>query len=539
MSPTYECQIQFVSGENLPIGDIWGANSDPYIIAILGHKTANELQYRTSTCRATRNPSWQDQDTWHVGGIAEDSELKLRVFDEDPRKMNNDRLGVASFAMKGLAEMCDKGPQEIVLKVRKRKASAKVYILTYLWSFGLFQDLKAKSALVKIKLTVKQDEEARPKPALVGPIRYSIHFSPLLGRLAGTKDETTRVACFLAYRLHLRDIPDMRFQYTQKRKEIVMMYSSGVRGKLIRRALQSQHAAIYGFDARTIVGSVDPKDAAARFLEMTNAGSGVGIFTYAITGDGVMHFTQTGPRFAINHLSKHAMHSNAATEVVYSGEFFFLQKEESAANAQEHAYHQSSSQEDEDGSAVMPQTIVKDESLVLHIRQGTANIQSMGEVDVMNSLSKRKHSKTLAETLKLPSKKKREEARQERINEALNKNGQVRPGSSHKHEVSDFTLVIDNSSGTFMPDAAKLPDLKRFLEHNFEGLHIDALAQDDDRLKELKEKRSKKDDGMGNLRLRQASSFTSSSRTSSFSVEGQGRERAVDKLAGRHKAPNA
>ncbi|ORY84794.1 hypothetical protein BCR37DRAFT_251661 [Protomyces lactucae-debilis] len=272
---------------------------------------------------------------------------------------------------------------------------------------------------------------------------------------------------------------------------------------------------------------------------MTNAGSGVGIFTYAITGDGVMHFTQTGPRFAINHLSKHAMHSNAATEVVYSVEFFFLQKEESAANAQEHAYHQSSSQEDEDGSAVMPQTIVKDESLVLHIRQGTANIQSMGENDVMNSLSKRKHSKTLAETLKLPSKKKREEARQERINEALNKNGQVRPGSSHKHEVSDFTLVIDNSSGTFMPDAAKLPDLKRFLEHNFEGLHIDALAQDDDRLKELKEKRSKKDDGMGNLRLRQASSFTSSSRSSSFSVGGQGRERAVDKLAGRHTESNA
>ena len=84
--------------------------------------------------------------------------------------------------------------------------------------------------------------------------------------------------------------------------------------------------------------------------------------------------------------------------------------------------------------------------------------------------------------------------------------------TEHHHKVSDFTLVIDNSSGTFMPDAKDLPKLKTFLESNFEGLTIKALAQDDPKLKECKKTRRLQEDdtvyGQGSISSSSSSSFS-------------------------------
>ncbi|RYZ88965.1 MAG: hypothetical protein EOP04_08110 [Proteobacteria bacterium] len=87
--------------------------------------------------------------------------------------------------------------------------------------------------------------------------------------------------------------------------------------------------------------------------------------------------------------------------------------------------------------------------------------------------------------------------------------------SEHHHKVSDFTLVIDNSSGTFMPDAKDLPKLQKFLESNFSGLKIKALAQDDPKLKEAKKTRRLQDDD-GPVYGQPGSSISSSSAASSF-----------------------
>lgn len=46
------------------------------------------------------------------------------------------------------------------------------------------------------------------------------------------------------------------------------------------------------------------------------------LYTYVITLDGEWRFSETGPEFAIDMLSKHSMHSDVAPEIAFSGEFF-------------------------------------------------------------------------------------------------------------------------------------------------------------------------------------------------------------------------
>lgn len=488
----YEVQLQFVSASHVPVGDFFNGSSDPYIEAYINHKTSKEIKFRTSTCRSTRDPQWQPEDVWHLGGIEEGTSVKLRMLDEDPRKLSNDRIGASELKLEGLEALVGQEGKVIDLKVQKRKATFKVYFLTYTYSWLGAQDLRRQSARLKVKLTVKKDENNHQRPCLIGPIRYDIHFSPLLGRLTSTRSGGTKVACFLGYQLHLRDVPDCRFPFTQKRSEIVMMYSNGIRGKLIRRALRSQYATVYGFDSRTIVSSTEPKDAAARFLEMTDAASQADkkMFTYAITPDGCFHFTRSGDQFAINHLSKHAMHSNTAKEVVYSGEFFFVtNKSDDEDQAAEH---------NDEGTA---QTIIKDDSLVLQIRRGVENIKNIQDEAATHTRARDK--------IKIKAR-----AMLHKNHADNDPEKKQSPATEHHHKVSDFTLVIDNSSGTFMPDAKDLPKLKEFLERNFDGLRIKALAQDDPKLKEAKETRKLQDDD--EAVYGQPGSSISSSRSSSF-----------------------
>lgn len=61
---------------------------------------------------------------------------------------------------------------------------------------------------------------------------------------------------------------------------------------------------------------------ATQFLKMAQWGKGNKLYTYVITLDGEWRFAETGDEFAIDFLSKHVMHANAAKYVAFSGEFF-------------------------------------------------------------------------------------------------------------------------------------------------------------------------------------------------------------------------
>lgn len=91
-----------------------------------------------------------------------------------------------------------------------------------------------------------------------------------------------------------------------------MFERKGLRGRALHALLHHQHEEVYHFDPESEYGRLPgPGRAMAQcFLDMARWGEGKRIFTYIITLDGLMRFTETGPEFAIDMLSKHTMHSN-------------------------------------------------------------------------------------------------------------------------------------------------------------------------------------------------------------------------------------
>ena len=103
-----------------------------------------------------------------------------------------------------------------------------------------------------------------------------------------------------------------------------MFASTGLRGKVLNMALHKQHNRVYNFDSSTEWGTFKPRseEASLQFLKMAHFDEGGRIFTYVLTLDGLMRFTETGREFGIDLLSKHTMHSDVALYIACSGEFF-------------------------------------------------------------------------------------------------------------------------------------------------------------------------------------------------------------------------
>lgn len=91
-----------------------------------------------------------------------------------------------------------------------------------------------------------------------------------------------------------------------------MFHGSGLRGRILNKALHHQHARIYKYDTNTKYGELDGpgEDMALRFLDLVHYDQGGRLFTYVITLDGMFRFTETGKEFGIDLLSKHTMHSD-------------------------------------------------------------------------------------------------------------------------------------------------------------------------------------------------------------------------------------
>jgi hypothetical protein len=122
-----------------------------------------------------------------------------------------------------------------------------------------------------------------------------------------------------------------------------MFIKTGLRGRILNNVLHKQHRQVYNYSRTTEYGIVEPKsqEASKQFLEMVHYDEGGRIFTYIITLDGLMRFTETGKEFGIDLLSKHTMHSDVDLYIACSGEFFIrrLAKPEKSVNAPDQKTH--------------------------------------------------------------------------------------------------------------------------------------------------------------------------------------------------------
>ncbi len=125
-----------------------------------------------------------------------------------------------------------------------------------------------------------------------------------------------------------------------------MFSKAGLRGRVLNKALHHQHARVYNFSNSTEYGSVKPRseEASLQFLKMVYYDEGGRIFTYVLTIDGLLRFTETGKEFGIDLLSKHTMHSDVNISIACSGEFFVrrLKHPNQSVNAANQETHPSS-----------------------------------------------------------------------------------------------------------------------------------------------------------------------------------------------------
>lgn len=190
--PGYTLHFTFHRGDNLPFADFGSFSSDPYVKAQLivnlpqRHKQDPGLFFRTPTVRKNTNPVWNSE--WIVANVpATGFELKCHLFDEDAAD-HDDKLGNAYVKVDSIRDDWP-GIQEEKFKVKKRMGSKRVYIFGNLAAMASRRLDPSSYVVVSVQCLGKTPGKDGGQIFTLGPNYWFKHQSPLIGGLAGTKDE--------------------------------------------------------------------------------------------------------------------------------------------------------------------------------------------------------------------------------------------------------------------------------------------------------------------------------------------------------------
>lgn len=527
----YTLRIKFHRAANLPMADIASFSSDPFIVAQLytdlatRHKEDPPLKFRTPTIRRNTEPVWNTE--WIVANVpASGFRLKCRIFDEDPAD-HDDRLGNVTIQVQGLNDGWP-GIQEAGYGIKKRMGSKRAYIMR-----GLAVALhKTKHMHGSLYLSVenlgktKIDDSNNGRCYTLGPMWYTKHYSPMLGRLAGRKepsaDEEARNGQsrkaerynFQANQFQLRGPvpPELYHRFVEFKPFVKRMFTgSGIQGYLLSKALHHQHARVYNFDRTTEYEVLDEKpstESTQKFLDLVHWDEGGRIYTYVLTLDSLFRFTETGKEFGIDFLSKHTMHSDVNIYIAYSGEFFIRRlKHKDRPTPEEHLHSPPVGSQEPNSNEVDSKDGTDRPALSPKIHTHHKHTSSAGTHSSCSHKSHKSHSSSLGHQ---SPEDQTEEHPPADIDDGP-------PDEDPPRDPAYYELVIDNDSGTYRPNAKLLPKLKEYLHAQFPGLHIAVLdCQEDEELqtKMKKQQREKKAEGR-RIIYRQASQSSGSSISSS------------------------
>ncbi|VBB81231.1 Putative protein of unknown function [Podospora comata] len=450
--PGYTVKFTFYRAFHLPIADLHLHSSDPFIHATLlhaaptRHKEDPVLTRRTRTLRRTTEPEWREE--WIVANVpASGFALKCRLYDEDWPD-HDDRLGNVTVRVPHVSEDWEGfGPEGKIFEVKKRSGSRRAYFVHGIRSVFCRNVPLTPRLQLGIEVLGKSDPP-HAQVYTVGPTHWVKHYSPMIGWVTGVKvnkdadnDATSSIHSKKSRRTKKFDFqaneiqlagpvpPKLYHRYVEFRPMIGRMFSSkGLRGRILNAVLHKQHHRIYNFDSSTEYGNFEAcsEEASLQFLKMVHFDEGGRIFTYVITLDGLMRFTETGKEFGIDLLSKHSMHSDVATYIACSGEFFIRRLAHPRKSHHRHHSHVSSG-ESSSTQPPTPPTHPPNENI-----------------------------------------------------------GDGPPKSPPPPKPQLYQLIIDNDSGTYRPDKSVLPDLQKFLERNLPGMEIKAMHCDEEELKKMK-----------------------------------------------------
>jgi hypothetical protein len=187
--PGYTLKFTFHRAKDLPFADINSLSSDPFIHATLTtdlqkrHKQDPDVTFRTPTIRRNTSPEWNCE--WIVAHVpASGFFLKCRIYDEDPAD-HDDRLGNVHVHANGIGGQWS-GMQEQPFKIKKRMGSKRAYLFRGCAAL-ISRNIHMSGEVFISVQNLGRSEGEGGRVYTIGPHHWSKHYSPLIGRLAGTK----------------------------------------------------------------------------------------------------------------------------------------------------------------------------------------------------------------------------------------------------------------------------------------------------------------------------------------------------------------
>lgn len=331
---------------------------------------------------------------------------------------------------------------------------------------------------------------------------------------------------------------DLRNKFVEYRPFIGWLFGAkGIRGWILNRGLRAQHRRVYCYDQSTKYGlvatppavanieagdvsregkgkeKVDDQDefaASRQFLEMVHWDEkphpkvpGGRLYTYVITLQGEWRFTETGPEFTIDFLSKHSMHSNVSKEVACAGEFFVRRRRgKGGMKMNGHEGHEGGNQNDTKKEGRGTSSEFEFEAPGFSKSRNSHDDGKSNNNDTQKEHDEEDHSE------------KSHNATDEKSDDDTQVSDKPAHHVGHSRDPRHFVLIIDNDSGTYRPDGKMMPSLQKYLERNLPGLKVKAMVCDDPKLKKWKEEQKPKKEVLKARKVAQQSSDSSSASSS-------------------------
>ena len=189
--PGYTLKFTFHRAHSLPFADINSLSSDPFVVAILytkmatRHKQDPNLQFRTTTIHRNVDPEWNEE--WIVANVPSTGfALKARIYDEDPAD-HDDRLGNVHVNVAKISESWE-GINEQAFKIKKRMGSKRAYFVRGCAAMFNRNVHMSGELVISVEVLDRTQTDDGGHMYTIGPCNWSRHLSPMIGRIAGTKE---------------------------------------------------------------------------------------------------------------------------------------------------------------------------------------------------------------------------------------------------------------------------------------------------------------------------------------------------------------
>ncbi|KAF9445049.1 hypothetical protein P691DRAFT_806208 [Macrolepiota fuliginosa MF-IS2] len=289
--------------------------ADPYFVA----KIDKRISFVSKVIKNTLAPVWNEP--WMVKNVPSTATLRVKVMDKDEGTVTDDYVGEFEVSVAAGAKEAeiigpmfrrDRGTFWLKIESTPSLPSPNPYQFPYLFD---------------------------------GPIRYSRHFSPTVGRLTNLDKERL----YSTWKMYIRGVPlffgDTHQHWNVKYQAAQKIFGTGPASVAVRSGIQAGHRMLYARTAANGFGIIEKSTDVVDILhgavnERLTGGGGNGggatagvatqyakrvkpaVYTYIISSDDdSFRFSETGAAFFVDFASKHALHANCAETVRYSGEF--------------------------------------------------------------------------------------------------------------------------------------------------------------------------------------------------------------------------